>query len=76
MRHHGSACVLGLGRDGRRESSQVVLGDRKVPEGTSIIFRNLCVSSGTTSILLKLQYFSGAVSQAAHRMGPELVCGH
>lgn len=46
-----------------------------VPEGTSIIFRVLCASSGTTTVLLKPQYLSGAVSQAAHRMGPGLFVG-
>lgn len=42
----------------------------------SIIFRDLCAASSTITILLKLQYVSGASSQAAHRMGPELICGH
>lgn len=62
--------------EGESQSRQVVLGDKRVPEGTSIIFRGLyAVSDTTTIILLKPQYLSGAVSQA-DRMGPELVCGH
>lgn len=69
-------CWASEGMEGQSQSSQVVLGDRRVPEGTSIIFRVLCASSGTTTVLLKPQYLSGAVSQAAHRMGPELVCGN